>query len=116
MKSIVPLLSASHDSSTTNPNKEHICVRHLLATIFDMSQNVYFTKTAVGTFWIRPNMNNGWSLSIESDGDTELLNSYGSAIAAADDVYTQHTGCDEWDLPVRNDAPSDLGQWAKRQI
>ena len=81
-----------------------------------MDTYIYFKRTSVGTFWIRPDRNNGWGLSIENNGDTELLGSYSSVIAAADDVYTQHTGWDEWDTPLRNDAPTDLSEWEKRAI
>ena len=66
----------------------------------------------------------GWSLSLPTitkktdkglrTGDRELLGSYHSAEAAADDVYTQHTGWHEWDVPGRNNAPRDLGEWEIR--
>lgn len=81
-----------------------------------MTHCIYCKQTAVGTFWIRPDKNNLWSLSIENDGDTEFLGSYDSAASAADDVYTQHTGCDEWDIPVRVNAPIGLDEWEQRAI
>ncbi len=41
---------------------------------------------------------------------------YSSPIAAADDVYTHTTGCDEWDLldGTFMDAPTDIYEWHKR--
>jgi hypothetical protein len=81
-----------------------------------MPQYIYFLKTSIGTLWIRPERTHGWSLSIESHGDTELLGSYSSEIAAADDVFTQHTGWDQWDEPRRMNIPTDLGEWEKRAI
>lgn len=37
---------------------------------------------------------------------------YPSAIAAADDVYTFSTGCDEWDsLSDSADPPTDIYEW-----
>jgi hypothetical protein len=74
-------------------------------------QRVYYKHTAVGTFWIRPDNVHGWSLFIDEDGNVELLGSYSSPEAAADDVYTQHTGWNEWDIPNRPDVPTDLGEW-----
>lgn len=74
-------------------------------------QRAYHKHTAVGTFWIRPHDFGRWGLFIEKDGETELLGSYHSPEAAADDVYTQHTGWDTWDIPIRHDAPVDLGEW-----
>jgi hypothetical protein len=76
------------------------------------SGHVYSKETSVGTFWIRPDQSNRLGLYIESDGDTELLGSSDSASAAADDVYTQNTGWDEWDVPSRS-APKGLDEWEK---
>jgi hypothetical protein len=76
----------------------------------------YYKKTNVGTFWIKPDKFNGWGLVIEYDGDWEVLGSYLSPSAAADDVFTQHTGYSQWDDSVRHDAPSDLGEWQKHVI
>jgi hypothetical protein len=76
----------------------------------------YYKETAVGTFWIKPDKFNGWGLVIEHDGDWEVLGSYLSPAAAADDVFTQHTGYSPWDDPARHDAPSDLGEWQKHKI
>lgn len=74
-------------------------------------QRTYCKRTAVGTFWIRPDRVSGWSLPITKDGDAELLGSYSSPESAADEVYAQHTNCDEWDIPDRSNAPRDLGEW-----
>lgn len=76
----------------------------------------YSKATEVGRFWIRPDRHNGWSLSVEKDGDCEILGSYSSAVAAADDVFTQHTGYRDWDFPRRPDAPTDLGEWQRIRI
>jgi hypothetical protein len=73
-------------------------------------------KTEVGSFWIKPDKKNGWSLEIGHNGDWELLGSYSTAVAAADDVFTQHTGYSEWDDPGRSDSPTDLGEWEKKNI
>jgi hypothetical protein len=79
-------------------------------------KRVFYKHTSVGTFWIRPENMHGWSLFIDCGGDTESLGSYSSPEAAADDVYTQHTGWDAWDIPNRRDAPTDLGEWEVRSF
>jgi hypothetical protein len=76
-----------------------------------MQTRAFSKRTDVGTFWILPNNANGWGLFIHADGNRELLGSYGSPEDAADDVYTQHTGWDDWDTPIRSNAPRDLGEW-----
>ena len=75
-----------------------------------MKVGAYFKRTGVGTFWIRP-FERQWGLFVEHHGDMEYLGSYDSPEAAADDVYTQHTGWDAWDGPDRPEAPADLGEW-----
>jgi hypothetical protein len=71
-----------------------------------MNNHIYFKATSVGAFSIRPDRSNRWGLYIESDGDEEFLGSYDSADAAADDIFIQHTGCGEWDIPARINAPT----------
>lgn len=44
----------------------------------------------------------------------ETYGLYDSAVAAADDVYTCTTGCNEWDsLDPVIDAPTDIHEWEK---
>jgi len=81
-----------------------------------VNNHIYFKATSVGTFSIRPDQGNRWGLYIESNGDTELQGSYDSAAAAADDVYTQHTGWDEWDIPARMNAPSGPDEWERSSV
>ncbi len=72
---------------------------------------VWYYKTRVGTFHIRPDAYNRhrWSLWI----DDENLGSYDSPDAAADDVYTQHTGWNEWDSLPSVTQPTDLTEWRR---
>ncbi len=76
-----------------------------------MQTRAFHKRTDVGTFWILPDNSNRWGLFIDCDGNRELLGSYSTPEAAADDVYTQHTGWDDWDNPIRSNAPRDLGEW-----
>ncbi len=69
----------------------------------------YYTRTVVGTFWIRPDNVHGWSLFIDDDRNVELLGSYSSPEAAADDVYTQHTGALGTGLSGASTPLSDCG-------
>lgn len=57
------------------------------------------------------NSNNRYSLIINDVN----YGSYHSAIAAADDVFTQVTGCDEWDSfdSSSMDIPTDIYEWGK---
>lgn len=69
-------------------------------------------KTKVGTFLILPNEQEPgrWKLIFEG----EWYGTYGSPELAADDVRSQATGADEWDLlEVGVDYPSDLGEWTR---
>ena len=47
--------------------------------------------------------------------DNNFYGGYHSAAAAADDVYTFSTGCDEWDLLCGQvpDCPTDLSEWER---
>jgi len=76
-----------------------------------MKARAYYKRTEVGTFWIRSDHANKWTLAIDDGGNTEVLGSYNSPEVAADDVCTQHTGWDDWDNPIRSDAPRALSEW-----
>jgi hypothetical protein len=81
-----------------------------------MQKYVYSFKSAVGTFWIRPERGKSWGLYIGDEGIIELLGHYDSAFAAADSVHMQTTGWDEWDRRARNDAPPTLLLWMKNPV
>ncbi len=68
-------------------------------------------KTSVGTVWIRPQPDalGRFELGI----DNESLGSYHSPVAAADDVYTGHTGWFELDTLDGSILPCDLSEWEK---
>jgi hypothetical protein len=72
---------------------------------------VYYYRSRVGTFWIRPQSSNPGRVQL-GVGD-EILGSYHSPQAAADDVYTQHTGFDAWDSLPSVTEPTDLSEWQK---
>lgn len=67
----------------------------------------YHYRSDVGTFWIGPDGSGRFRLGI----DDERLGSYHSPKAAADDVYSQSTGCSEWDSLLATSEPSDLSEW-----
>lgn len=70
---------------------------------------VFVFRSAYGMFVIKPH-NGRWGLWC---GD-ELLGSYHRPEAAADDVYTQHTGCDGWDDKEPDGTePMDLSEWER---
>jgi hypothetical protein len=74
---------------------------------------VYYYRSSVGTFWIRPEP--GSPSQVQLGVGDEVLGCYHSPEAAADDVYTQHTGYYAWDsLPSVTD-PTDLSEWQKGQ-
>jgi hypothetical protein len=54
-----------------------------------------------------------WDLGVED----EVYGFYLDTIAAADDVYSQVTGCSEWDtLDISNisdNVPRDISQWER---
>lgn len=74
---------------------------------------IYQYKALVGTFIIKPQSNDRWGLWLNDD----LLGSYHSPIAAADDVYTQSTGDFDWDTynifdtDILVDIPTDIYEW-----
>jgi len=70
---------------------------------------VFIFRNPAGLFSIRPQQGR-WGLWI---GD-ELLGSYHRPEAAADDVYTQHTGWDAWDDKEPDGSePTDLSEWQR---
>lgn len=68
----------------------------------------YKYKSPVGIMLIRP-LSGRWGLYIGEN----LYGSYHSPAAAADDVYTHTTGCDEWDKQDGeiDEGPTDLSDW-----
>ena len=67
---------------------------------------IYYFKSPVGTFKITPKAGR---YLLEINGD--ICGTYPSAVAAADDVFTQSTGCYEWDELDSPYAPSDITEW-----
>jgi hypothetical protein len=67
-------------------------------------------KSPIGTLYIvqKPN---GYFIRY----DNEFYGAYSSPVAAADDVYSKTTGCDEWDLSdvPDIDIPTDIFEWEK---
>ena len=68
-----------------------------------MSWKYSFNK---GTWYIIPKPN-GYHLIF----DHECFGIYQDPFKAADDVYCQSTGCDEWDSQERHNPPCDLSEW-----
>ncbi len=68
---------------------------------------MWLYKTFTGTFYIRKQPDKRWGLWV----DDELLGSYHSPGAAADDVYTQRTGYHAWDSLSPVSKPCDLSEW-----
>jgi hypothetical protein len=71
---------------------------------------MWIYRSKIGTFKIIPNRKGRFDLWFDED----VLGSYHSPQMAADDVYTQSTGCFEWDSldPVME--PADLSEWEYR--
>ena len=67
----------------------------------------YQYKSPVGRFFIKPLRNDRWGLQLKD----ELLGSYHSPMAAADDVNTQATGDLQWDVGVWTEVPSSIHGW-----
>lgn len=68
-------------------------------------------RSPVGLMRIYRNNSGKYSLQIENT----VYGFYSSAVAAADDVFTFSTGCDEWDLLCGSvDPPTDLSEWVLR--
>lgn len=74
---------------------------------------MYYYKSRVGTFWIKPNMHGQHLLGIND----ESLGAYNSPIHAADDVYTHTTGYFEWDKLDGKlfNVPTDIYEWICNQ-
>ena len=68
---------------------------------------VYQHKSPIGLFLIKPQTNSRWGLWFKDD----LLGSYHSAMAAADDVCMQATGDYDWDSLNGVDIPTDISEW-----
>jgi hypothetical protein len=81
-----------------------------------MRKYVYSFKSAVGTFWIRPEGKKSWSLCVGGEGMIEVLGHYDSPVSAADGVYRQCTGWGEWDRRTHNDAPTSLLLWMRKLV
>lgn len=69
----------------------------------------YFYKTEFGTFWIVPAPQGGYDLIIND----EIVNGSKCADALADDVFTCHSGLEEWDEQDSVEHPTDLKEWTK---
>jgi len=68
---------------------------------------IYQYRSSIGRFLIKPQANGCWGLGFKDD----LLGSYHSALAAADDVYMQATGDYDWDSRDGVDIPTDISEW-----
>jgi hypothetical protein len=70
---------------------------------------MYYYRTAVGTFWIRPHEEFPDRVRL-GVGDSRLA-SFHSPAAAAETVHARQTGWAEWD--GRDDllVPADLSEW-----
>ena len=65
-------------------------------------------RSPIGPMCIYPNSSARYCLKIR---DT-VYGFYSSPVAAADDVYTFTTGCNEWDfLFLSANPPTDLSEW-----
>lgn len=71
---------------------------------------MWYYQTNVGMFKIVRNKSGRFDLWI----DNIQLGSYHSPNAAADDVYKQTTGWDEWDTLDTDSIPTDLSEWVGR--
>ncbi|HEX2949869.1 MAG TPA: hypothetical protein VHV83_09945 [Armatimonadota bacterium] len=68
---------------------------------------LYRYESPVGAFIIKPQPDGRWGLWLKDD----LLGNYHSAVAAADDVYTQTTVDYDWDTYEGSDIPTDIHEW-----
>jgi len=68
---------------------------------------IYLYRSPIGRFLIKLQTNNRWDLWFKDD----LLGSYHSAMAAADDVYMQSTGNYDCDSLDGIDIPTDIHEW-----
>jgi hypothetical protein len=75
----------------------------------------YSFKSEVGTFWIRQERDKSWSLSIGEE-IIEEIRYFSSAFEAADSVFMQTFGWDEWDTRMQHDAPATLSGWRRKLV
>ena len=68
---------------------------------------IYRYRSPMGRFLVKPRANGRWGLWFKDD----LLGSYHSAMAAADDVYMQATGDYDWDYQEGVDIPTGIDEW-----
>ena len=69
---------------------------------------MWIYKSPVGIMRIYRNAQGKFSLQIADD----VYGQYYSAVAAADDVFTFSTGCNEWDYLIGSiNPPMDLSEW-----
>lgn len=69
---------------------------------------MWYIESEIGTIRIVPISNNKFSLLYDDDN----YGGFNSPEAAADDVYSQTTGCDEIDC-YDGEFPSDLSEWKR---
>jgi hypothetical protein len=69
---------------------------------------VFHYVSPVGVLWIKPQPGTD---RVALGIDEEPLGSYHTPQAAADDVYTQHTGSHAWDSLTNVRLPRDLSEW-----
>jgi len=67
----------------------------------------YQYRSPLGVFIIKSQANGRWGLWLND----ELLGSYHSSVAAADDVFMQATGDYDWDTLNDIDIPTDVYEW-----
>jgi hypothetical protein len=73
---------------------------------------IYYYKTPVGTFIIRPQRTD--PKRVELWVGEECYGSYGSARLAASDVYAHATGFNLWDGARHLHVPEDLTEWEQK--
>ena len=70
---------------------------------------IYQYRSPIGRFRIQPQHHGGWGLWLKA----ELLGSYNSPVAAADDVFQQATGDSDWDFLEGVPIPTDVYEWER---
>jgi hypothetical protein len=73
--------------------------------------DMYYFKTILGTFWIRPHVE--FPDRVRLGVDETVLASFHSPAAAAETVQQRQTGWAEWDDRSDLEAPDDLSAWAQ---
>lgn len=68
-------------------------------------------RSVVGVFSIRARSDGRFTLELNGDA----LGSYHSPRAAADDVYSHHTGARVWDRRRDLEGPTDISEWEARR-